>query len=254
MAVPTDFPQSFRVTRVDKLTPTVKSIEFDHELGFVPGQFAMVWVPGVDEIPISLSGPNQITVKKVGEATTALHSLEKGDFIGVRGPYGNGFAIEGHRVLLVGGGVGIAPMKALAQYGEKDFTSVIGSQDKSELFFKDHFPALHVCTDDGSEGEKAFATVVAERLLGDRKYDAVAACGPEIMLKFLFKICEDAGVPVYFSMERWMKCGFGVCGHCAIDPTGWRVCKEGPIASSTVLRNSEFFNYRRDQAGREVKL
>ncbi|MCK4327376.1 MAG: dihydroorotate dehydrogenase electron transfer subunit [Candidatus Diapherotrites archaeon] len=252
--MPTDFPQSYRLTGVRKLTPTVKAFEFAHEFDFVPGQFIMVWVPGVDEIPISLSGPNQITVKKVGEATNALHSLKKGDYIGVRGPYGNGFSIPGHRVLLVGGGVGIAPMKALAQYGEKDFTSVIGAQDKTELFFRQYFPGLHMCTDDGSAGEKAFATVVAERLLKDRKFDAVAACGPEVMLKFLFQICEKANVPAYFSMERWMKCGIGVCGHCSVDPTGWRVCKEGPVADGTVLRNSEFFQYKRDQAGREVEL
>ncbi|MFC2174262.1 dihydroorotate dehydrogenase electron transfer subunit [archaeon] len=252
--MPTEFPQSYRITGVKKLTPTINAIEFDTEFDFVPGQFIMVWVPGVDEIPISLSAPNQITVKRVGDATNALLNLKKGDFIGVRGPYGNGFAIEGHRVLLVGGGVGIAPMKALAHSGEKDFTSIIGAQDKTELFYKKYFPGLHVCTDDGSEGEKAFTTVVAERLLKEQEFDAVAACGPEIMLKFLFKICEEANVPVYFSMERWMKCGFGVCGHCSVDPTGWRVCKEGPVADSKILRDSEFFNYKRDQAGREVKL
>lgn len=251
----TELPITCKILDIAQQTPTVKTIEFAHSFDFVPGQFAMVWVPGVDEIPVSLSGPNQITVKNVGAASAALHALKQGDVIGVRGPYGNGFAIDGHRVLVVGGGVGIAPMKALVQYGEKDFTSIIGAQTKAELFFKDHFPALHVCTDDGSEGEKAFATIVADRLLGSQKFDAVAACGPEIMLKFLFQICEKHHVPVYFSMERWMKCGFGVCGHCAVDPTGWRACKEGPVASSTVLRgHKEFFAYKRNQSGAEVKL
>lgn len=252
--MPTELPQTYKVTGITKLTPTVKTIEFEHEFDFIPGQFVMVWIPGVDEIPISLSGPNQITVKKVGEATGALHKLKKNDYIGIRGPYGNGFAIEGHRVLLVGGGVGIAPIKALAQYGEKDFTSIIGAQTSNELFFKDYFPGLHVCTDDGSEGEKAFTTIVTERLLQEKKFDAVAACGPEVMLKFLFQICEKHKVPAFFSMERIMKCGFGVCGHCAVDPTGWRVCKEGPIADRNVLLNSEFFEYKRDQAGIEVKM
>lgn len=251
--MPTELPRTCRVTSSVQLTPTVKAIEFNHSFDFVPGQFIMAWIPGVDEIPISLSGPNQITVKKVGAATQALHSLKEGDLIGVRGPYGNGFSIEGHKVLLVGGGVGIAPMKALAQFGDKEFTSVLGAQTKAELFYKDYFPGLVICTDDGSEGEKAFATAVADRVLGSQKFDAVAACGPEIMLKFLFQACEKHGVPVYFSMERWMKCGFGVCGHCATDPTGWRVCTEGPVASSSVLRSSEFFNYKRSQSGAEVK-
>ncbi len=250
----TEVPITVKITNVIDQTPTVKTLEFDKELKFIPGQFIMVWIPGVDEIPISLSGPNQITVKNVGDASAALHKLKQGDHIGIRGPYGNGFAIPGRKILVVGGGVGIAPMKALAQYGEKDFTAIIGAQTTNELFFKDYFPDLHVCTDDGSEGEKAFVTVVTERLLQENKFDAVAACGPEIMLKFLFQICEKYDVPVFFSMERWMKCGFGICGHCAVDPTGWRACKEGPVATSEVLRNSEFFNYKRDQAGIEVKL
>jgi dihydroorotate dehydrogenase electron transfer subunit len=180
--------------------------------------------------------------------------MKVGDFIGIRGPYGNGFALPGHKILLVGGGVGIAPMRALAHYGEKDFASIMGAQTKEEIFFKDYFPDLHICTDDGSEGEKGFTTVIADRLLGEQKFDAVAACGPEIMLKFLYQICGKHNVPMFFSMERWMKCGTGLCGHCAIDPTGWRVCKEGPIADRSVLVNSEFFNYKRDKAGLEVSL
>ena len=243
-----------KVISVTEETPTIKTIEFEGALDFIPGQFVMAWIPGVDEVPISLSGPNQITVKNVGTATAALHKLKKGDYVGIRGPFGNGFAIPGHKVLIVGGGVGIAPMKALAQYGEKDFVSIMGAQTKDELFFKDYFPGLHICTDDGSEGEKAFTTILTERLLQEQKFDAVAACGPEIMIKFLFQICEKHNIPVFFSMERWMKCGVGLCGHCAVDPTGWRVCKEGPVANSEVLRNSEFFNYRRDQTGDEVKL
>ena len=252
--MPTDSPQTYRITKVIEQTPTVKTFEFAHKFEFIPGQFVMVWIPGVDEIPVSLSGPNQITVKNVGEATAALHGLKEGDFIGIRGPHGNGFALPGRKVLIIGGGVGIAPMKALAQYGDKDFTAIIGAQTKDEIFFRDYFPDLHICTDDGSEGEKGFTTVVADRLLGEQKFDAVAACGPEIMLKFLYRICEKHGVPMFFSMERWMKCGIGICGHCAIDPTGWRVCKEGPVADRSVLANSEFFNYKRDMAGVEVKL
>lgn len=247
-------PTTVKITSIIEETPTIKTIKFDKTFDFIPGQFIMVWIPGLDEIPISLSGPDQITVKNVGKATEALHKMNKDEYIGLRGPYGNGFSIEGKKILIIGGGVGIAPMKTLAVSKDKDITSIIGAQTKKELFFKEHFPNLHVCTDDGTEGEKALTTQVTERLLKEQKFDAVAACGPEIMLKYLFDICKRHKIATYFSMERWMKCGLGICGHCSIDPSGWRVCKEGPVANSKILDDSEFFKYRRNQSGIKKKI
>jgi len=256
-----DIPNTIKIIKVKKETPTVKTFTLDMALEGIPGQFAMVWIPRVDEIPISISSfdPLEITVKDVGEATNALHGKRKGDYIGIRGPYGNGYSLKGKKILAVGGGVGIAPLRTLMLNTNKKFTVVLGSQTKREIFFEKDFrnagAEVIICTDDGTYGKKAFATTASEELLEKRKYDLMAACGPEIMLKFLFPIAENAGIPVEFSMERWMKCGFGICGHCSLEPTGWRVCKEGPVFNTAQLKQvSEFFNFKRDAAGLEVKI
>ena len=211
----------------------------------------MLWIPRVDEIPISLVGQNQIAVKDVGDATHALHEKKVGDFIGVRGPYGNCFEPTKNQ-LLVGGGVGIAPIAFL---GKQGFKAVIGARNADELFFENWFEEPVICTDDGSKGRKGFVTDATDELLGSGEFDCVIACGPEIMLKFLFQVCEKHQVPVQFSMERWMKCGIGICGHCSTLPGGWRVCKDGPVASTEVLKQSkEFFEFKRGPAGTKAKL
>ncbi|MCD6523335.1 MAG: dihydroorotate dehydrogenase electron transfer subunit [Candidatus Diapherotrites archaeon] len=255
-----DVTKTYKILEIKQETPTIKTFTLDTALEGTPGQFVMVWVPGVDEIPISISNfdPLQITVKEVGEATKALHKKRIGDYIGIRGPYGNGFGLVGERVLVVGGGVGIAPLRTLMKNKNKQFTVVLGAQTKSEIFFEEDFKRnadVFVCTDDGSYGKKAFATQLAEELIQNNRYDMVVACGPEIMLKYLFGITEKHKINAQFSMERWMKCGVGLCGHCSLDPTGWRVCKEGPVFSSEQLRKvTEFFRYKRDQSGTEVEL
>lgn len=248
-----DYPLGTKVTDVKQETPSVKTITFDAHFNFKPGQFAMVWVPGLDEVPMSLSGANTITVKDVGETTHALHKLKPGERIGLRGPYGNWFALEAENVLAVGGGFGVAPLRSLFK-DDRIKNWIVGARKKCELMFLDECDAL-VCTDDGSQGEKAFTTELADRELKNGDYDLVVACGPEVMLKNLFKVCEKHEVPVEFSLERYMKCGFGVCGHCAMDPTGWMVCKDGPIANEKILRElTEFGSYKRDKAGRVTDL
>ncbi|MCD6414967.1 MAG: dihydroorotate dehydrogenase electron transfer subunit [Candidatus Diapherotrites archaeon] len=247
-------PDTCRITKVLEETPSVKTIVFEKEFSFKPGQFVMVWVPGLNEVPMSLSGANQITVKDVGKVTHILHSLKPGDFIGLRGPYGNGFSLNGKRILAVGGGFGTVPLKPL--FGNKRIKKfIIGARSKLNLLWIDEIADVAVCTDDGSMGEKAFVTELADRELATGNYDLVISCGPEKMLKALFKVCEKYGVDVEFSLERLMKCGFGVCGHCAMDPIGWMVCKDGPVADSRILRQlTEFGNYKRDMSGRVVPL
>lgn len=248
-----DYPTGTKITGIETESPTVKTIAFEREFDFKPGQFVMVWIPNKDEIPMSLSGKNTITVKDIGEASHALCSMKKGDRIGLRGPYGNGFPLKGKSVLAVGGGFGIAPLRPL--FGNKKIKKwLIGSRCKNELLFSDQCEAS-LCTDDGSCGEKAFVTQLADRELATGKYDLVVSCGPEPMLKKLFEICEKHGVRAELSLERWMKCGFGVCGHCAMDPTGWMVCKDGPVADSETLRKlTEFGRYKRNKAGTVMPL
>jgi dihydroorotate dehydrogenase electron transfer subunit len=250
-----DFPQTHEILEVKAETPSIKTLVFDKNFDFTPGQFVMTWIPSVDEIPLSLSGPNQVTVKDVGKASHALCNKKPGEYVGLRGPYGHGFSLPGEKILAVGGGFGTAVLKPLATIKNKEVAFVVGAKTREELLFEKQLPDCLVCTDDGSCGQKCFTTVLAEQELKQKKYDLVAACGPEAMLKALFQLCEKLDTPVEFSMERFMKCGVGICGHCAVDSTGWRVCKDGPVANTQVLRqNPEFFNYKRDQTGKKVKV
>src|SRR3989304_8888461 len=108
-------PVNAIITKVVEETATVRTFFFDTSFEPEPGQFVMVWIRGVDEIPMALSYDNAITVMKVGPATSALFELGEGDSIGIRGPFGNGFRIKGDNILLIAGGVGAAPLSPLAE-------------------------------------------------------------------------------------------------------------------------------------------
>ncbi|MFH0966985.1 MAG: dihydroorotate dehydrogenase electron transfer subunit, partial [Methanobacteriota archaeon] len=112
-----NLPVPVKVIRVVQEAPNVKSIFFDTSFESVPGQFVMVWIPGVDEIPMALSAPNAITVQEVGDATRILGNSQPGDKIGIRGPFGNGFTASG-QVMAIAGGVGAAPLLPLARLVE----------------------------------------------------------------------------------------------------------------------------------------
>ncbi|MEM4675820.1 MAG: dihydroorotate dehydrogenase electron transfer subunit, partial [Nitrososphaerota archaeon] len=144
MELPTCKVQRPRVRRVEGViteTPTVKTILLDEEmLMAAPGQFLMVWIPGVDEVPMSISSrsPLGITFRKVGEATGALFKLRRGDLLGVRGPLGRGFELKGEKILVVGGGVGVAPLFPLVEDASRNSVEthvVIGAKTKEELVF-----------------------------------------------------------------------------------------------------------------------
>jgi dihydroorotate dehydrogenase electron transfer subunit len=223
------------------------------------GQFVMVWIPGVDEVPMSLSSVGDvksITVKAIGEATAALHALKEGDLIGVRGPYGNGFSIgKNEKVLAVGGGVGIAALMPAIRANGIDV--VIGARNKAEVIMeaeaKRYSKNVWVSTDDGSHGFKGNAVELAKDVLKRKKYDLVIGCGPEVMLYFLHKACAELGVKCQLSLERFMKCGAGLCGSCVMD--GMRVCEDGPVFDSAqITKLKEFGRIRRDPAGAKVKL
>jgi len=230
-----------------------------------PGQFVMVWIPGVDEIPMSLShiGADEIgiTVKSVGEATDALCSLEKGERVRIRGPFGRGFAPKGRSPLMVAGGVGSAPLlplaAALARKGAK-VTLIIGAKSKGELVLIDEFRDLGIevmaASDDGSIGFHGTASeLLAETLGGIGNYDSVYACGPERMLESVVKIAGRRDMWGQAALERLMKCGIGLCGSCAID--GRLVCKDGPVFDFSELKAlKDFGSAKRDSAGRARPL
>ncbi len=244
------------ITRVAEETPTVRTFEFDRKFSFTAGQFVMVWIPGVDEIPMALSSESAITVQRVGEATKALFSLREGDKIGLRGPFGTGFPKKG-RTLAVAGGVGAAPLLPLAKEGYvTEF--LLGARTGSELLFRGilgECTRLSLATDDGSAGHKGF---VVELMNGMdlQEFDQICCCGPERMMSAVLRAADAKGCAdgCFLSLHRYMKCGMGVCGSCSIDPGGLRVCREGPVFQGNLLRNSEFGRYARDASGRKKKV
>jgi dihydroorotate dehydrogenase electron transfer subunit len=267
----TNKPQMVRISRIQQETPLIKSFSFQMDkIGETadPGQFLMVWIPKMDEIPISISEVEPeitITVKKVGDATEAIHNMQKGDRIGVRGPYGRWFSLRGYYPLIVGGGIGLAPLLFLLrelQGVAKKITIINGARTKAELLFlnklqnlpKDKFECLFT-TDDGSFGQKGFASAIAIEKLDEARYDEVYVCGPEHMICELFSAAEQRDIHMQASLERLMKCGIGLCGQCCVDPIGYRVCVEGPVFGSEMLRKiSDFGSCRRDFGGKKTPL
>lgn len=251
-----------RVTSVVREGEGMTTLRFAFDRPMAPGQFLMIWVPGLDEVPMSASyiyGEKGITVKDVGQATKALSCMREGDLIGVRGPYGRGFEIPSGRTLIVGGGSGMATLMPAADFigDPKNVDILIGARTSSELVFVERARQLskevHVSTDDGTKGHSGTVVEMAEEHLAKKKYDQVLGCGPERMLAALLKECSDKGVPCQLSLERFMKCGTGLCGSCAVD--GHRVCADGPVFSGEVLlRLDEFGGSKRDECGRKVKL
>lgn len=277
--------QTVKIKKIKKECEGIKTLQFNmkevNTFNYIdpkPGQFAMIWVPGVDEVPMSISGCDYngnwtITVKNVGECTNALHKLRKGDFIGVRGPLGNSFKFPEEKskvCILIGGGFGIAPLKYLASELNKMKIKIIiiqGAKIGEELMFINDFNTLDneyseifYCTDDGSYGLKAFASKTFENLIkkylkSDFPNLKVYACGPEKMLYSIFQICERSNLDLQASLERNMRCGCGLCGLCAIDPLGLLVCKDGPIFNRHILKNMEDFGkFKRDFTGKKINI
>jgi dihydroorotate dehydrogenase electron transfer subunit len=256
---------SVKILKVRKESATAKSFEFKYPLYSRPGQFLMVWLPGMDEVPMSLSriekDTKEITVENVGEATAALHKLKPGNKIGVRGPYGNGFTLPRKKhYLLVAGGSGAASLAPIADIAQKlgsKATVVLGAKTAGKLILEKRLRAaaesVTVATDDGSKGVKGFATKVAEKLMDERKFDLVITCGPEVMMHKVVTATRERKIPVQASLERYMKCGLGVCGSCAFGRH--RVCADGPVFTGYQLKSvADFGKAKLAPDGRRVKI
>ncbi|MCX6694858.1 MAG: dihydroorotate dehydrogenase electron transfer subunit [Candidatus Altiarchaeota archaeon] len=245
-------PEMVRILGVASETPSHKTFILEKKIRAVPGQFCMLWIPGVDEKPFSFSGVKgnvKVTVKKIGGFTEELFKLRKGDLVGFRGPYGKGFAPVKGRVCLVGGGCGIAPLLPLKDYVKGDV--IIAAKNKSELMFSGEFKkkgfSVHLVTDDGSAGMNGFAHEKLAELLKTEKFTMVYTCGPEIMMKKVLDLCLKKKIPCQLSLERYMKCGIGVCGSCMLSE--YRVCKEGPVFTGKQLSGTEFGVKTRNACG-----
>lgn len=251
-----------KILRTRQMTPMEKLFEIslpagknlDHE----PGQFVQVSLFGIGEAPISVSssptkkGSFELVARDVGKFTHALHKLEAGDEVGIRGPFGNGFPVrilEGNDLLFVAGGLGIVPLRSLINFvidNRRDFgkvTILLGCKTPSEMLFYDEIEQWNkrldvnfACTVDRADGEwTGHVGVITTLIPGinlDPKRTFAVICGPPIMYKFVLKELINKEIPerqILFSLERHMKCGLGKCGHCQIEE--YYCCQDGPVFS-----------------------
>ena len=258
-------PTPFRVVAAsretdDTVTFECRAADGNGPLAFEPGQFNMVYAFGIGEVPISLSGdPTRTdsyvhTVRAVGGVTDALFALEPGDAIGVRGPFGTAWPtaeLEGNDVVIVAGGIGLAPLRPAIytiaanrdRYG--DVSVLYGARTPADLLFVDELAALacthgfdfKVTVDSGDEswrGTVGPVTVLIPRASFTPERTGALVCGPGVMMRFVVEELEDRGVPtdsIFISMERNMHCGVGLCGRCQFGPTF--ICKNGPVLPFT---------------------
>jgi dihydroorotate dehydrogenase electron transfer subunit len=251
-----------RVSERTPETPSTVTLRFPYGSDADPGQFVMVWVPGDDELPMSLSytaGASMgVTVKVMGDTSRHIQSIGAGSLLGIRGPYGNRFDTQSSSILVVAGGSGAAVLAPAAEVARKRGATVVaalGALRESELLFRSRFEQmgarLEIATDDGSAGQRGFVTLVADHLLETESFDAVWTCGPEIMMRKVIDRALALGVPAFGSMERHMKCALGMCDACAFGP--YHVCVDGPVFSGDRLRSiPDFGTFHRDPSGRRV--
>lgn len=261
--------QPATITSIQPLTEKEKlfilALASKQPLGHVPGQFVEVSLPGYGEAPISVASSCadehlQLCVRSVGSVTGALHRLEPGAVIQLRGPFGRGFPIarmRGRDLLLVAGGLGLAPLRSLIQHvltHRPDFghvTILIGARNPAELLFRQEYSAwershdvdVHITVDradDDWNGHVGVITTLFPRIKIEPKNTVVAIVGPPVMYRFALAETFAKGVAeeqVYVSLERRMKCGVGKCGHCQIN--GVYVCQKGPVFSYAEISTLE---------------
>ncbi|MEM4329619.1 MAG: dihydroorotate dehydrogenase electron transfer subunit [Candidatus Bilamarchaeaceae archaeon] len=250
-----------KINEVEKENDNITSYSIDYKIRAKPGQFIMIWLPQVGERPMGIAkdDPLTITVAHVGEVTNEIKKLKKGDLISFRGPFGNGFTKpeKSENILLIGGGTGVVPLYFLAQKTEcKSIKFVFGARSKNNLFYekklREVVDELIITTDDGSEGIKGNVLAAMEKI-DLKKIDRIYTCGPEKMMAAVIRKADEFGIEAEASLERYMKCGLGICGSCMFGP--YRVCADGPIFDKkTLLKIPDFGSYKRDATGRKISI
>ncbi len=265
---------SSRIVTIESVieeTPTVKTFLFKDKLSnrSRAGQFLMVWIPRIEELPLSIMISHKedfaaVTIRKHGHGSSSLYKFKNGDKLGIRGPYGNSFIFKDYKnIILVGGGTGLVPLvRLLDQLKQKKIkiTIIMGSKTKEEVFFVDLINKILkdsktynvlISTEDGSLGKKGYPPDILDEIISNenKKIDMIYTCGPELMMKKIYDIALKKEIPIQASLERYMKCGVGICSSCCINDK--LVCYDGTIFNSEQLQKlSEFgFNYR-DKSGR----
>jgi NAD(P)H-flavin reductase len=268
-AAVTMLPRLFRVQRYlqetdDTFTLELAPLDEGAPLAFAPGQFNMLYVFGVGEVPISISGdPDKPavlvhTTRAVGTVTKVMARLRRGDVIGVRGPYGTPWPVdqaEGHDVVIVAGGIGLAPLrpalyrllarrdrfgKVVLLYGTRTPDDILYRKELER--WRARFDVDVYVTVDRAIAPWRGSVGVVTHLIPKAPFDPLSSvaliCGPEIMMRFSVYELEKRGVAadrIFVSLERNMKCGVGTCGHCQFGPMF--VCREGPVFAYTRVRD-----------------
>lgn len=259
-------PLNAQITDIIEESPTIKTFVVvpDKPFEFATGQFVELTLPGVGEAPFTpSSSPREtermeITIMKVGEVTEKLHECEEGQRVGIRGPFGNGYPVEeylGREVYIVGGGVGLAPIRSLFLTlvdRIDDFKSVVcrfGARTPEDFIYKDSVfgdwqkikgvdMKLSVDKADGEwKYNEGVVTTILDKKDVDTENAAAVVCGPPIMMKFATQKLLDFDFSpdrIYLSMEKNMSCGIGKCGHCMIGK--YYVCKDGPVFTFGQIR------------------
>ena len=256
-----------KITKVINEAEGIKSVFLEKRIDAKPGQFVMVWIPRMDEKPFAIGYMENdsfgLTVAAVGPFSNKFCSMQPGDAVGIRGPYGTSYNLGNcKKVVMVGGGYGSASLALLAQDARKkgiDVIFIAGSRTKTRVIYEDRIKKitgkLIITTDDGSYGIKGRVTDAFEDILKKEKINKVFACGPEMMLKKVADICTAKKVDCEISIERWLKCAYGLCGHCCMDPLGIRACIEGPVINAKLAEQlTEFGNYHRVKSSRKEKI
>jgi NAD(P)H-flavin reductase len=254
-------PRPFRLQRIRKETADTFTLDLapadgQGTLSFAPGQFNMLYVFGVGEVPISISGDPedssalQHTTRAVGTVTKALQGLKKGGTVGIRGPFGSQWPVDqarGRDCVIVTGGIGLAPLRpafySLLAHRERYRKIVLlyGARSPEDILYRRELERwrskldldVHVTVDRaGSDwrGTVGVVPTLVRRVGFDPSNTTAMVCGPEVMMRFTLRELESRGVEdrqIYLSMERNMKCAVGFCGHCQFGPTF--ICKDGPV-------------------------
>ena len=240
----------------DTFTLTLAPVAGARLRPFAPGQFNMLYVFGIGEVPISISGdpakPEQLvhTIRSVGATTRAMHGLKRGDWVGVRGPFGSAWPVaeaHGQDVVLIAGGIGLAPIRpalyhvllhrglygrVVLLYGARTPRDMLYARELRE--WRSRFDLeVEVTVDRATldwQGSVGVVTKMVQRSPFDPTSAVAFICGPEVMIRYAAQALEQRGTPqasIFVSMERNMKCAVGVCGHCQFGP--FFVCKDGPV-------------------------
>lgn len=259
-------PIESKIEKVITETPNIKTFVFKpvKPIHFATGQFVEITVPGVGEAPFTPSSSPyekeklEVTIMKAGRVTSMLHQMKEGDTVGLRGPYGNGYPIEkyfGKEVLILGGGVGLAPLRSflLTLLKQKEQFKKIylcyGCKTPDDVVYKSCFPdwQQESCLDIFRSVDKAdehwkesqgVVTVLLDKVKWDLSNTVVIVCGPPIMMKFgVLKLIDVGFKPedIYLSLERNMSCGLGKCGHCGLGKH--YICKDGPVFTYDVVKD-----------------